>query len=147
MLGAVQRLGLCGQGPEGDERLLHLEPFARLLGVALVDDRQRGGEVAPVERLHDRRRARPAVARNQAFHRLERSQMLLGVEAIATRAPWRLGNQAIRLVIADLLDTDASGQGEIASPQRGTNSHVKLPSVIRDFPTGRPSFYHIEQVR
>src|SRR5438874_1392434 len=59
--------------------------------------------------------------------------MLLRVEAIAARTPLCLRDQAIRLVIADLLNTEVSSQGEIVGTERGTSCHVKLPSAFRDF--------------
>src|SRR6266571_4621197 len=59
--------------------------------------------------------------------------MLLRVEAIAARTPLCSRDQAIRLVIAYLLHTDVSSQGEIVGTQRETSCHVKLPSALRDF--------------
>src|SRR6266576_5331413 len=61
-----------------------------------------------MKRLHDRWRSGPAVATNHAFYCFECSQMLLCVEAIAARTPLCLRDQAIRLVIAYLLNTDVS---------------------------------------
>src|SRR5262249_25275229 len=113
---------LCSQGPNGQECLLDLASFAAELGVALVDCRQRRGKVAAMKGLHERRRALPAVTGDQALHRLESSQVLWAEEAIAAQAPLCLWDQAMRLVIADLLDADASGQGEITGSQSITNS-------------------------
>jgi hypothetical protein len=70
--------------------------------------------------------------------------MPLSIEAIAARAALGLREHAMRLVVADLLDADARGQGEIACAQWGTNYHVKLPSAIRVSSRRYPTFYHIE---
>src|SRR2546421_7950359 len=53
--------------------------------------------------------------------------------ALAARTPLCLRDQAIRLVIAYLLNTDVSSQCEIVGTQRETSCHVKLPSAFRDF--------------
>src|SRR5438128_12503721 len=66
--------------------------------------------------------------------------MLLRVEAIAARTPLCLRDQAIRLVIAYLLNTDVSSQCEIVGTQIGTSCHVKLPSALRDFFQSTPFF-------
>ena len=39
MMGALQKIGLCGQCTKGEECLLHLETFASKLSMALVDRR------------------------------------------------------------------------------------------------------------
>src|SRR5947208_12632703 len=59
--------------------------------------------------------------------------MLLRVEAIAARTTLCLRDQAIRLVIAYLLNTDVSSQCEIVGTQIKTSCHVKLPGATRDF--------------
>src|SRR5262245_43757733 len=87
----------------------------------------------------------PAVATDQASHRLQCRQMLLGEEAIASRAPWCSRDQAVCLVIADLLDTDVSGQCQIVRTQSAANGHVKLPGNLGVLYQGHLPVYHTEQ--
>src|SRR5579884_4344997 len=99
-----------------------------------VNNRQRGGKIAPVQRLHNSGRPLPTVASKQATRGFERSKMALRVETITALAPLNGRQHTHSFIIAYLLNADPRRSGKVNGTQRVAKCHVESScSLLRLF--------------